>query len=112
MLSHTMYAIACNIPLCVLTDRTLTQATEIPSHTTGQDVPRRGHGGNYNGHKPVELGKVSTINTVFKSRQMGYELKQQYIFAFIHKVSVNKQTGMTCTKMLFLQETCEVSYEA
>jgi len=67
MFSPTMYAIACNIPLCVLTDRTLTQATELPSHTAGQDVSRRGHGRNYEEHKLVELGKVSTINTVLKN---------------------------------------------
>jgi hypothetical protein len=79
MFSHTMYAIACNIPLCVLTDRTLIQATELPSHTTGQDVSRRGHGRNYEGHKLVELGKVSTINTLFRNGQIGYELKQQYL---------------------------------
>jgi len=64
MSSHAMYVIVCNISLCVLTDRTLTQATELPSHTTGQDVSRRGQGRNYEGHKLVELGKVSTINTV------------------------------------------------
>jgi len=62
-----MYAVSCSIPLCVLTDRTLTQATELPSHATGQDVSRRGHGRNYEGRKLVELGKVSTINTVFKN---------------------------------------------
>jgi len=67
MLSHAMYVIACNISLCVLTDRTLTQATELPSHTTGQDVSRRGKGRNYEGHKLVELEKVSTINTVLKN---------------------------------------------
>jgi hypothetical protein len=66
MFSRTVYTIECNIPLCVLTDRTLTQATELPSHTTGQDVSRRGHGRNYEGHKLVELEKVSTINTFLK----------------------------------------------
>jgi hypothetical protein len=67
MFSHTMCVIECNIPLCVLTVRTLTQATELPSHTTGQDVSRRGHGRNYEGHKLVEPEKVSTINTFFKN---------------------------------------------
>jgi hypothetical protein len=80
----------CNIPLCVLTDGTLTQATAIPSHTTGQDVSRSGHGGNYSGHKPVELEKVSTINTVFESRQMDYALKQQYLHSFIKSQSIKR----------------------
>jgi len=67
MFSHTIYVIACNISLCVLTDRTLTQATELPSHTTGHDVSRRGHGRNYEGHNLVEVEKVSKISTVFKN---------------------------------------------
>jgi hypothetical protein len=91
MFSHTTYAIVCNIPLCVLTDGTLTQATEIPSHATGQDGSRRGHGGNYSGHKLVELEKVSTINTVFKSRQMDYVLKRQYLHSFIKSQSTKRR---------------------
>jgi hypothetical protein len=55
--------------LCVfLTDWILTQATDLPSQTTDQDVSGRDHGGNHEGHKLVELEKVSAVNTVFENQ--------------------------------------------
>lgn len=66
-----------------LADRILTQATDLPNQIRDQDVSRRGHEGNHQGHKLLELEKVSTVNNGFKNQRIDHELMLQYLHSFI-----------------------------